>query len=563
MTAAAGKLYVDCQVFQHSAWSRGMGRYTLKLLAALDAQHISLVLLLNSELEIHKDRLDAIRADCPNAEIRYVNLPTNPDIDGGWLELQRRCSVELDKQLGAALTASDTYLIASNFALGYCSVFPNLTCNKALIFYDLTPYLQWKSFGHTPDFEPNKYFAQLETVFKADQLWAISHSAAEEARLWLGIDSGKIHNIRGASIRNMAEPDKRPKSVSDRKKFLLSPSSDSPHKNNERMVRAFAAFNARHDDSYSLVITSNFTEQSRAQLGQISDDVIFCGHVSDGELGWLYQHCEGLLFVSTTEGLGLPILEAVAADKKVICSDIPVFKEISDQAFYFADPADEQSIAGALEEALAQAAGWPVKQAAYAEINAMYDWSAVARDCVCLATASPTRDTASERDGKSLLYYPDPDGPSNARDVAEVWCGADASVYPIAARAAAYGHAAPSYLVEMGKAERLTADVTTSTAHPIYLVDDSKESGLLLLRAVVSPGVVISRFKQTAVPGKLEQYSQSVFGADMTYGQLVGLLKLAGNDIRYCPPGAKRGSQRFLDEVRAVRDETVSIQEKK
>jgi glycosyltransferase involved in cell wall biosynthesis len=50
--------------------------------------------------------------------------------------------------------------------------------------------------------------------------------------------------------------------------------------------------------------------------------------VSDEELKWLYQNCNLLIAPSLAEGFGLPVVEALLCGARVICSDIPAFREI-------------------------------------------------------------------------------------------------------------------------------------------------------------------------------------------------------------------------------------------
>jgi len=50
--------------------------------------------------------------------------------------------------------------------------------------------------------------------------------------------------------------------------------------------------------------------------------------VGDGELSFLYDSAAAVLFPSYAEGFGLPIVEAARRDRPVLCSDIPVFREV-------------------------------------------------------------------------------------------------------------------------------------------------------------------------------------------------------------------------------------------
>ncbi len=534
-----------------------MGRYTLKLLEAIDKEQITLTLILNKNIPIEKNRLEAIQKACPSAEILYLKLSEDPNKHGGWNRLQEICKTELDSQLASILKPSDTYLIASNFSIRYCSAFPSLECKKALIFWDLTPYLQWSDYKNTPDFEPKKYFAQFNIVFEADQLWAISESAADEAKHWLGIDENKVVNIRGASIRNLEEKNRKPKMVSASMKFIICPSADGPHKNNENMVRAFAEFNNEAGNIYKLVITSDFSEQSKATLGSISSDIIFSGHVSDGELGWLYEHCEALLFASKTEGLGLPILEAVGADKKVVCSNIKVFKEISEDAFYFADPLSTASIADALIRGLLRGENWHAKKQKYAGISQRYSWPTVAKTCVdMLDKQTETTHLAHSKKGQTI-WYADSDQQSWSRDVAEVLYSNNPTADYRAMRPAKYAYAFPSYLVDMGVASDALDESAPTSSKNRYIVDDSIEAAQLLLRALLTPGLVLAVFPKSRTPRVIEAYIAQLFDGNVSYKKFIELLQLAGNTIVYKSDFSVRGGSKFIDEVAQLSGEII------
>lgn len=68
----------------------------------------------------------------------------------------------------------------------------------------------------------------------------------------------------------------------------------------------------------------------------LSDYVLWIKDADDGELQWAYQNAIALLFPSMAEGFGLPLIEAAHYGLPVLCSDIPVFREIAgDGASYF------------------------------------------------------------------------------------------------------------------------------------------------------------------------------------------------------------------------------------
>jgi glycosyltransferase involved in cell wall biosynthesis len=50
--------------------------------------------------------------------------------------------------------------------------------------------------------------------------------------------------------------------------------------------------------------------------------------LSDTELQWCYQNCSVLLAPSGMEGFGLPVAEGTLAGCRIVCSDIPAFREV-------------------------------------------------------------------------------------------------------------------------------------------------------------------------------------------------------------------------------------------
>ncbi|MFP4139237.1 MAG: glycosyltransferase family 4 protein [Phycisphaerae bacterium] len=83
-----------------------------------------------------------------------------------------------------------------------------------------------------------------------------------------------------------------------------------------------------------------------------ADDVLMCGYVSDAQAAALLTGAKATLVPSTYEGFGLPIVEAMAAPSPVLCSDIPVFREVAAQAATLLDPGDATLWARAIERAL-------------------------------------------------------------------------------------------------------------------------------------------------------------------------------------------------------------------
>ena len=84
--------------------------------------------------------------------------------------------------------------------------------------------------------------------------------------------------------------------------------------------------------------------------------VILARGISDVELQWCYRNCELLLAPSIAEGFGLPVAEALLSGCRVVCSDIPAFREVGAEHCRFVPlGADaEQNFAEAVREVLGE-----------------------------------------------------------------------------------------------------------------------------------------------------------------------------------------------------------------
>lgn len=66
--------------------------------------------------------------------------------------------------------------------------------------------------------------------------------------------------------------------------------------------------------------------------------------MGDDELGLVYQKSKVLLFSSYVEGFGLPLVEAAQRGLRVMCSDIPIFKEIGQEYCAYFDLDDPSTL---------------------------------------------------------------------------------------------------------------------------------------------------------------------------------------------------------------------------
>ena len=75
----------------------------------------------------------------------------------------------------------------------------------------------------------------------------------------------------------------------------------------------------------------NFTKKRN-----LENDVVLTDHLIDSDVIGLYSNALFFVFPSSDEGFGIPVLECFSNDLPIICSDIPIFREIADDnVLYF------------------------------------------------------------------------------------------------------------------------------------------------------------------------------------------------------------------------------------
>jgi glycosyltransferase involved in cell wall biosynthesis len=124
--------------------------------------------------------------------------------------------------------------------------------------------------------------------------------------------------------------------------FVLSVAQHRHNKNLPIAIEGFARLMERRllpSDCMLVVVGSEgpATDEIRKVIVTrgLTDRVRLISSVPDNELHWLYQNCLFFLSASRTEGFCLPLLEAMAAGCRIVCSDIPAHREIGSASCHY------------------------------------------------------------------------------------------------------------------------------------------------------------------------------------------------------------------------------------
>lgn len=137
-----------------------------------------------------------------------------------------------------------------------------------------------------------------------------------------------------------------------RQPYVLSVSRLNPRKNLASLARAFARFKGEGRRPHQLVIAGKQDFEARRTIAEIQaaagPDIVLPGFIADEDLPHLYRGADIFIYPSLFEGVGLPVLEAMAAGIPVITSATSSLPETAGGAALFVDPLDEGALTGAL-----------------------------------------------------------------------------------------------------------------------------------------------------------------------------------------------------------------------
>jgi len=141
--------------------------------------------------------------------------------------------------------------------------------------------------------------------------------------------------------------------------FVLSVGTLEVRKNHHLLYHLWRRLAQRHGDRLPrLVLAGAPGWMADDLLHQLRtdpltrDSVVHLPGCRDWELGWLYRHCLFTLYPSHYEGWGLPVAEALAYGKPVVCSDAASLPEVGPGMCVLLDPCDLPAWLAAVERLL-------------------------------------------------------------------------------------------------------------------------------------------------------------------------------------------------------------------
>ena len=209
-------------------------------------------------------------------------------------------------------------------------------CPVVVTLHDLYPFEIPKNFGMLKGWFNRKILSQcLENV---DSITCVSDTTAHMLRRFVRKEVWQ----KASRIYNNVEVDNEACSsglaeLSTATPFLLCVAQHRRNKNIQLLLRVFERLHSgqkMHAEMRLAIVgvAGPETPSIRDLIRDLhlEDRVLLLEGIPEADLQWCYRNCGALILPSSTEGFGLPVIEALLAGCRVVCSDIPVLRELAE-----------------------------------------------------------------------------------------------------------------------------------------------------------------------------------------------------------------------------------------
>ena len=183
-----------------------------------------------------------------------------------------------------------------------------------------------------------KILLKEKCIKKANYIFTISNTVGKvlkekypNKRIFitpLGVNHNNFYSEKIPDFRNISIPNK---------KYILYVGNKSGYKNFDVLLNCFLKKNSINEN-FNLILFGGENIINSKFDNKFLNKKIFQIYGSDNLLRKIYSNCSLYINTSLEEGFGLPLIEAMACKCPILCSDIEVFREITENSVYYFKP---------------------------------------------------------------------------------------------------------------------------------------------------------------------------------------------------------------------------------
>jgi glycosyltransferase involved in cell wall biosynthesis len=192
--------------------------------------------------------------------------------------------------------------------------------------------------------------SKAAAIKTAARIIAISHATGDELAAYYPEVRDRIRVIHHGADHLLArsQPTQAP-SKPNAAPYAMYVGDRAGYKNFRVILDAMTHINWPRDVRLAIAGSPfDVLEQLNVKRLGLMDRIEHRGRVSDDELTALYAGAHCVIVPSLDEGFGFPTLEAQAMRAPLVCSDIPVFREVAGEAACYFDQRRGESLAAAV-----------------------------------------------------------------------------------------------------------------------------------------------------------------------------------------------------------------------
>jgi glycosyltransferase involved in cell wall biosynthesis len=199
---------------------------------------------------------------------------------------------------------------------------------------------------------------------RATAVSTVSDYSRQDMARFYGMDASRIHVIPNGVHTRLFRPIRdeavlaawRTRVLGADVPFLLYVGKPTKRRNLPNVLRAFAALKREHNVPHRLVLIGSALpgtsfEAEAAALG-ITSDIVTVPYASHEEIAVAYNASALLLYPSSYEGFGMPVLEAMACGTPVIALNNTAFPEFAGGVALLLDDAEVPTLVGGVQRIL-------------------------------------------------------------------------------------------------------------------------------------------------------------------------------------------------------------------